>query len=147
MFKICNILCVVMTYGFGMKAETCSCLLIKDVCVRIQWRRMIQKYSGMFRYILLKFRSFWRSEKYDQEFSGFHVWEDRQRHTDGHWELDQHIFFNILLTVHLSITLVNEPTLRTIVLFYNTFITVLYMFRATSCSSSKGKIVLIQHLV
>jgi len=32
-------------------------------------------------------------------------------------------------------------------LFYNTFITVLYMFRATSCSSSGGKILLIQHLV
>ena len=39
------------------------------------------------------------------------------------------------------------PTWRTILLFYNTFITVLYMFRATSCSSSGGQIVLIQHLV
>jgi len=29
----------------------------------------------------------------------------------------------------------------------NTFITVLYMFRATSCSSSGGQILLIQHLV
>ena len=40
-----------------------------------------------------------------------------------------------------------RPTWRTIILFYNTFITVLYMFRATSCSSSGGQIVLIQHLV
>jgi len=39
------------------------------------------------------------------------------------------------------------PTWRTITLFYNTFITVLYMLRATSCSSSGGQIVLIQHLV
>ena len=39
------------------------------------------------------------------------------------------------------------PTRRTILLFYNTFITVLYMFPATSCSSSGGQIVLIQHLV
>ena len=31
--------------------------------------------------------------------------------------------------------------------FYNTFITVLYMFPATSCLSSGGQIVLIQHLV
>jgi len=31
--------------------------------------------------------------------------------------------------------------------FLNTFITILYMFRAISCSSSGGKIVLIQHLV
>jgi len=30
---------------------------------------------------------------------------------------------------------------------FNTFITILYMFRAISCSSSVGKIVLIQHLV
>ena len=39
------------------------------------------------------------------------------------------------------------PTWRIILLFYNTFITVLYMFRATPCSSSGGQIVLIQHLV
>ena len=39
------------------------------------------------------------------------------------------------------------PTWRTIALFYNTFITVLYMFRATSWSSSGGQILLIQHLV
>jgi len=39
------------------------------------------------------------------------------------------------------------PTWRTITLFYNTFISVLYMFRATSCSSSGGQIVLIQRLV
>ena len=39
------------------------------------------------------------------------------------------------------------PTWRTINLFYNRFITVLYMFRATSCLSSGGQIVLIQHLV
>jgi len=39
------------------------------------------------------------------------------------------------------------PTWRTITLFYNTFITVLYIFRATSCSSSGGQIVLIHHLV
>jgi len=30
------------------------------------------------------------------------------------------------------------PTWRTIPWFYTTFITVLYMFRATSCSSSGG---------
>ena len=39
------------------------------------------------------------------------------------------------------------PTWRTIVLFHNTFITVLYTFRAASCSSSGGQIVQIQHLV
>jgi hypothetical protein len=51
-YVVCN-----YDLGFGMKAETCSYLLIKDVYVRIQWRRMIQKYSGMFRYILLNIRS------------------------------------------------------------------------------------------
>ena len=39
------------------------------------------------------------------------------------------------------------PTWRTIILFYNKFITVIYMFRATSCSSSRGQILLIEHLV
>jgi len=56
-------------------------------------------------------------------------------------------FLDVLLTVHLSINLVNDPTRRAILLFYNTFITVLYMFRAMSCSSSGGQIELIQHLV
>ena len=31
--------------------------------------------------------------------------------------------------------------------FFNTFITILYMFQAISCSSSGGEIVLTQHLV
>ena len=53
-------------------------------------------------------------------------------------------FFYVLLTVQFS----KRPTWRTIFfLFYNTFITVLYMFSATSCSSSGGQIVLMQHLV
>ena len=39
------------------------------------------------------------------------------------------------------------PNWRTILLFYNRFIKVLYMFRAKSCSSSGGKILLIKHLV
>ena len=39
------------------------------------------------------------------------------------------------------------PTWRTILLFYNTFITFPYMFRATSCLSSGGQFVLIQHLL
>jgi hypothetical protein len=39
------------------------------------------------------------------------------------------------------------PTGRTILLFCNTFITVLHMFRKTSCSSSGGQFLLIQHLV
>ena len=53
--------------------------------------------------------------------------------------------FYVLLTLYLSITLVNDQLDAQ--LFYNTFITVLYMFRATPCSSSGGQIVLIQHLV
>ena len=39
------------------------------------------------------------------------------------------------------------PTWYTIIVFYNTFIIILYMFRALYCSSSGGWIVLMQHLV
>jgi len=48
--------------------------------------------------------------------------------------------------VHLSITLVNDQLKAQ---FFNEFITILYMhmFRAISCSSSGGQIVLTQHLV
>ena len=54
--------------------------------------------------------------------------------------------FYISLTVHLSITLANVQLDAQI---FNTFITILYIyvFRAISCSSSGGQIVLIQHLV
>jgi len=56
-------------------------------------------------------------------------------------------FYYVSLTVHIStITLVNDQLDAKIL---NTFITILYMymFRAISCSSSGGQIVLIQHLV
>jgi len=48
--------------------------------------------------------------------------------------------------VHLSITLANDELDAQNL---NTFITILYMymFRAISCPSSEGQIVLIQHLV
>jgi len=54
--------------------------------------------------------------------------------------------FKVPLTVHLSITLANDQLDAQI---FNTFITILYMymFRAISCLSSGGQIVLIQHLV
>ena len=53
-------------------------------------------------------------------------------------------FFEVLLTMHLSITLANEQLDAQI---FNTFITIPYMFWAISCSSSGGQIVLIHHLV
>jgi hypothetical protein len=54
--------------------------------------------------------------------------------------------FDVELTVHLSITLANDQLNAQI---FNIFITILYMytFRAISCSSSGGQMVLIQHLV
>ena len=55
--------------------------------------------------------------------------------------------FNVLLTVRLSITLVNDQLDAKFFCFIILFITALYMFRATSCSSSGGQIILIQHLV
>ena len=53
--------------------------------------------------------------------------------------------FYILLTGHLVMILGKRPTWRT-VLFY-VFISILYMFHATSCSSSGESIVSIQPLV
>jgi hypothetical protein len=54
--------------------------------------------------------------------------------------------FEVSLTVRHSITSDNDQLDGK---FFNTFITILYMymFRAISCSSSGGQIVLIQHLV
>ena len=52
--------------------------------------------------------------------------------------------FDVSLTVHLSITLANDQ-LET--KFVNVFIIILYTFRAITCSSSGGHIVLIRHLV
>ena len=57
------------------------------------------------------------------------------------------LFENLPRKFKLRCSFSKWPTWRTILLFYNTFITVLYIFRATSCSSSGGQIVLIQHLV
>ena len=54
-------------------------------------------------------------------------------------------FIYILLTVHLVRILGKGPTWRTILSYV--FISILYMFRATSCSSSGESIVSIQHLV
>ena len=48
--------------------------------------------------------------------------------------------FFLFLTMHLSITLANDQLDAQI---FNTFITILYMFRSISCSSSGGQIVLI----
>jgi len=53
-------------------------------------------------------------------------------------------FFNILLTVHLGTILVNSQ-LDTLFSLYS-FISLLYMFRATRCSSSGESIVSICHL-
>jgi len=62
------------------------------------------------------------------------------------WQLYHLYVFYVSLTVHLSITLANDQLDAQI---FNTFITILYMymFRAISCSSSGGQIVLPQHLV
>jgi len=53
------------------------------------------------------------------------------------------MFVDVSLTVHISRTLANDQLDAQT---FNTFITILYMFRAMSCSSSGCQIVLIQHL-
>ena len=58
---------------------------------------------------------------------------------------DSNTWFYIFLTVRLVMILGKWPTWRTI-LFY-VFISIIYMFRATSCSSSGESIISIQHLV
>jgi hypothetical protein len=52
--------------------------------------------------------------------------------------------FDVSLTVHFSIILAND---QLVAQFFNIFITILFMFRAIACSSSRCQIVLIQHLV
>ena len=54
------------------------------------------------------------------------------------WQVN--VFFNDWLTVHRSITLVDfQVDAKNSYLFtYNTFIKILYIFRALSCSSSGG---------
>jgi hypothetical protein len=61
-------------------------------------------------------------------------------------KLSNTVYFDVSLTVHLSITLANDQIDAQI---FSTFITILYvyMFRTISCSSSGGQIVLIQYLV
>jgi hypothetical protein len=54
--------------------------------------------------------------------------------------------FYVLLAVHLGIILVNNQ-LGAQFFFYCKFIAILYMFRATSCSSSGESIVSIQLLI
>jgi len=53
----------------------------------------------------------------------------------------------ILLTVHPNKMIVFVYQLDAQILYLNTFIIFLYMFRALLCSSSGGQIVLVQHLV
>ena len=47
----------------------------------------------------------------------------------------------------MGLTVANDQLDAQFLYIVNTFVTVLYMFRATSCSSSGGHIVLLQHLV
>jgi hypothetical protein len=55
------------------------------------------------------------------------------------------LFFNIMFTVHLVMILGKWPIWRTIL--FCVFVSILYMFRATSCSSSGESTVSIQPLV
>ena len=52
------------------------------------------------------------------------------------------VFFNVLLTVHLSIFILEINQLDSQNLFYNRFISCLYMFRAPCAHRQEVKIVL-----
>jgi hypothetical protein len=68
------------------------------------------------------------------------VWISKQTSTS-----DLSAEFYVLLTVHLVMILGKWPTWPTFL--FCVFISILYMFRATSCSSSGESIVSIQHMV
>ena len=55
--------------------------------------------------------------------------------------------FYVLLTVHRNIMRFFFYQPHAQILYFNTFITFLYMFRALLCSSSGGQVVSVQHLV
>jgi hypothetical protein len=57
------------------------------------------------------------------------------------------ISFYILLTLHPNIMIVIFYQLVVQIIYFNTFIIFLYMFRALLCLSSGGQIVLVHHLV
>jgi hypothetical protein len=59
-------------------------------------------------------------------------------------EEDINLYFYILSTVHLDVILVND---QLDALFFNVFISCLYMFRATSAHHQEGQLVLIHNLV
>ena len=59
----------------------------------------------------------------------------------------KYTLFYIFLTVHSNIMTVFLYQLDAQILYFSTFITFLYMFRALLCSSLGGQIVLVQHLV
>jgi len=54
------------------------------------------------------------------------------------------LIYKVQAVTTCSLTLANDELDAQI---FNTSVTILYMFRAISCSSSGGQIVLIQHLV
>jgi len=65
---------------------------------------------------------------------------------DWHGKITE-VEFYVLLTVHLVAALGKWPTWCIITLYNTCIIIILYMFRATLCSSPGGQIVLIQHPV
>jgi len=68
-----------------------------------------------------------------------------QKSLNADWNVDN--VFYVLLTAHPGTVLGKWPTWCTNTLYKTFIITILYMFRATLCLSSGGRIVLIQHLV
>jgi len=71
-------------------------------------------------------------DKYFEDFMCFYFTVAPRTSTES-----KYVFSYILLTAHLDITSGRWPTWCTILL-YNTFISILYMFGANTCSSSGG---------
>jgi len=114
------------TYGLILSIN------IKYSCVtHTNWHSAISQLS--ISAIVSHFSLFIATEEKRLSFHNTH-----SRHTMG---------FYVLLTVHPGTTLAKWPTWCTIALYKTFIIVILYMFRATPCSSSGSRIVLIRHLV
>ena len=79
-----------------------------------------------------------------------HSWGHDSFSRECQWVTPLHVrltFFYVLLTMHPGTILGKWATWWKITLHKTFIIIILYMFRATLCSSSGGRIILIQHLV
>jgi len=147
------------------KTKKISAMLLRNLTILITW-----SYDGVLHYCVFKEHHFWPWCTLKEECLPFcrqfiqncichinAIQFDVYCVTSSCTELtmlscnvmsvDLHQLFYVFLTVHPGTTLRKWPTWCTITLYKTFIIITLYMFRVTLCSSSGGRVVLIQHLV